>query len=111
VDVEDESSKLAADPRHLNEGVSAGGGDMELLMQVMEAREAIDEAREEEDLVELRNENEERIARSEEVLEHAFMDGDLSRAAREAVRLRYWVNIRDSLHGWEKGKGGGDLHH
>ena len=25
-------------------------------------------------------------------------------AMQEAVRLRYWINIKESLDGWEKGK-------
>lgn len=78
--------------------------DPGLLMTVLEAREAIEEAVEEHDLDGLRAENEARIRESEEVLEGAFAGDDIELAKREAVKLRYWVNIWDSLHNWEKGK-------
>jgi molecular chaperone HscB len=38
------------------------------------------------------------------VLDEAFRKDDLVKAKEEAVRLRYWVNIKESLDGWEKGK-------
>lgn len=78
--------------------------DPTLLMTVLEAREAIEEAVEEHDLDELRRENDARISASEEVLEGAFAGDDIELAKREAVKLRYWVNIWDSLHNWERGK-------
>lgn len=74
-----------------------------LLMTVLEAREVIEEAADEADLEEPREENEERIRASEEVLDRAFAADDIDSAKREAVRLRYWVNIRQSLDNWEKG--------
>ncbi len=76
----------------------------ELLMAVMEAREGIEGAESEEELVPMRDENETRIEASVRVLEEAFARDDLERAREEAVRLRYWVNIRESLDAWEKGK-------
>lgn len=99
--MEDESAKLGEEAE----------GDKELLMEVMEAREQVDEAEGEEDLVSLREENNARIQGSVEILENAFTDGDLETAKSEAVRLRYWVNIDESIQGWEKGVGGGVLHH
>lgn len=78
--------------------------DPELLMEVLEAREAIEDAEREEDLVPLRQENARRERGSEEVLARCFKEGDLEGAALEAVRLRYWVNIRESIDGWERGK-------
>ncbi|KAK3709683.1 hypothetical protein LTR37_010710 [Vermiconidia calcicola] len=96
IDVEDESAKLS---------------EKELLMEVMEAREAVEEVENEEDLVEIRKVNSERIDQSVAVLEKAFADGHMERAAQEAIRLRYWMNIEESIQGWEKGQGGGILHH
>jgi molecular chaperone HscB len=78
--------------------------NQELLMEVLEARESIEEAETEDDLVDLRTENEERIRNSEEELDRAFGSDDIQAAKEEAVRLRYWVNIRDSLDNWEQGK-------
>lgn len=78
--------------------------DPELLMEVLDAREEIENAGEEEELEELRRVNEERIEGSEGVLDRAFKEDDLVAAKEEAVRLRYWVNIRESLDAWERGK-------
>ncbi|RSL80738.1 hypothetical protein CEP51_006371 [Fusarium floridanum] len=75
-----------------------------LLMLVLEAREEIEEAESEEDLAEPRAANDARIAQSEEVLERAFQHDDIEAAKHEAVRLRYWVNIKESLDNWERGK-------
>ncbi len=96
IDVEDESAKLE---------------ENELLMEVMEAREAVDEVENEEELVSIREENNGRIGKSVEILEKAFATGEMETAAQEAIRLRYWMNIEESIHGWEKGQGGGMIHH
>lgn len=74
-------------------------------MEVLDAREAIEDAESEEDLVGLREVNEGRIRVSEGVLEEAFKRDDVEGARGESVRLRYWVNIRESIEGWERGKG------
>lgn len=78
--------------------------DPELLMEVLDAREEIENAQEEEELEEMKRVNDERIEASEQVLDRAFKDDDIRSAKEEAVRLRYWVNIKESLDGWEKGK-------
>ncbi|KAI0850580.1 Co-chaperone Hsc20 [Daldinia vernicosa] len=78
--------------------------DPELLMLVLETREAIEEAEAEEDLEGLRAENEARIRESEDRLARAFEEDDGERARREVTRLRYWVNIRDAVRDWEEGK-------
>ena len=96
IDVEDESAQIS---------------DNALLMEVMEAREAVEEVEDEEGLVSIREENEARIGESVKVLEKCFEKGELEAAAQEAIRLRYWSNIAESIHGWEKGVGGGINHH
>ncbi|KAI0543084.1 Co-chaperone Hsc20 [Xylaria digitata] len=78
--------------------------DPELLMQVLETRECIEEAREEGDLEALRVENEERIAECEDRLQELFARDSIDEARAETVRLRYWVNVRESINNWEKGK-------
>lgn len=78
--------------------------DPELLMEVLETRETIEEAQAEEDLEPLKKSNEGRIEVSEEILGEAFKQDDMDKAKEEAVKLRYWVNIRESIDGWEKGK-------
>jgi len=78
--------------------------DPELLMLVLETRECIEEAQEEGDLEELKVENEERISVCEDRLEELFEKDDLEGAKEEVTRLRYWINIRESINNWEKGK-------
>lgn len=80
-------------------------------MEVMEAREAVDEVENEEGLASIKEENDGRIDASVNVLEECFGKGDFGAAAQEAIRLRYWSNIAESIHGWEKGVGGGLNHH
>ncbi|KAK8045513.1 hypothetical protein PG993_005537 [Apiospora rasikravindrae] len=86
---------------------SAKVEDPELLMEVLEAREMIEEAESEAALEPLREENAARERGSERVLGELFARGDLEGAAHEAVRLRYWVNIREGIDAWEKGEAGG----
>lgn len=80
-------------------------------MEVLEARETIEDAEEEGELEGLRTVNEERIREVEGELERVFREGDVEGCRRGVVRLRYWVNIRESLDGWEKGKGVPNLVH
>jgi molecular chaperone HscB len=75
--------------------------DPELLMEVLEQ---IEEAENEEDLEGMKDSNDERIRRSEKVLEQAFKEDDIERAKSEAVKLRYWINIKESIDNWEQGK-------
>lgn len=96
VDLEDDSMKLSENA---------------LLMEVMEAREAVEDVESEEELGPLKQENQERIDESVQALEQCFASGDLQGAAHHAIRLRYWKNIEESIHGWEPGQGGGILHH
>jgi len=78
--------------------------DPELLMKVLDAREEIEDAQEEEELEGMKRINDQRIEESEKVLDGAFREDDMELAKGEAVRLRYWVNIKESLDAWEKGK-------
>lgn len=78
--------------------------DPSLLMVVLEAHEEISDATAAEDLEELQAVNDKRIRESEDVLERAFREDDVMAAKKEAVRLRYWVNIKQSLDDWEEGK-------
>ena len=78
--------------------------DPELLMEVLEAREEIESAEEEGELEGMKKVNDRRIENSEGIIDRAFQDDDLESAKRECVRLRYWVNVKESLDGWEKGK-------
>lgn len=101
---------LAGDEAGNHTSVGAAA-DPALLVEVLEAREAIDEAESEADLEGPMAENEERIGRCIEGLRRAFAEGDVDGAIGEAVRLRYWESIKEGIRGWEKGVGGGLLHH
>ena len=87
-----------------DEAGSVAEADPDLLMLVMDAREAIEEAETDEDIAQLRNLNENRIKASVDGLERAFREDDIPAAKAEAIRLRYWENIKESLHNWESGK-------
>lgn len=76
-----------------------------LLMTVLEAREVIDDAKTEEELIPVREENEERIKESVEKLGRAFAAEDVEAARSECVKLRYWMGIREGCDEWEVGKG------
>ena len=78
--------------------------DPELLMDVLEMRENIEAAEEAAELETMQGENDGKIKQSVMVLESAFKRDDISAAKEEAVRLRYWINIKESLNAWEKGK-------
>ncbi|KAI1369544.1 Co-chaperone Hsc20 [Xylaria arbuscula] len=78
--------------------------DPELLMLVLETRECIEEAESEGHLEGLRAENEERIEESVNKLGDMFARDDMEAAREEVVRLRYWMNIRESVDNWERGK-------
>ncbi|KAF2088117.1 Co-chaperone Hsc20 [Saccharata proteae CBS 121410] len=78
--------------------------DPELLMEVLEMRERIEEAGSEEEVEAMKRENGVKVDESVKLLDEAFRTDDVERAKSEAVRLRYWVNIQDSLDQWEPGK-------
>jgi len=78
--------------------------DPDLLMEVLDAREEIEEAQEEHELDGMKVLNGERIDACEKILDVAFREDDMVLAKAEAVKLRYWVNIKESLDRWEKGK-------
>jgi molecular chaperone HscB len=80
-------------------------------MEVMQLREEIEEAEDEKEITRLRAENQTRMDESCSVLEKAFEADDLAAAKKEAVRLRYWVNVHDTIHAWEKGEGVPALQH
>lgn len=73
-------------------------------MEVLEVQEQIEEAESEKDLDGMKRHNDGRIEESVGRLEEAFRNDDVGLAKSEAVRLRYWINIKESLDGWERGK-------
>jgi molecular chaperone HscB len=104
---------LRGDTTHEDDSAKLGeeDEDQELLMEVLELREQIEAAESEAEIANLRGENGVRMDESVKVLEEAFAKDDLATARKEAVRLRYWVNVEDTLHAWEKGEGVPSLQH
>ena len=89
---------------NLAEDETAKLEDPELLLDVLEIREAIESAQEESEVERLKADNDAKIQKSIDLLEGAFAENDVNTATAEAVRLRYWTNIKESLDAWEKGK-------
>lgn len=83
---------------------SARVEDPELLMEVLEARENIEAVKVESELVSMREANERKVGESVQIIERAFQANDIQGAKEEAVKLRYWINIQQSLDSWEEGK-------
>jgi len=97
---------LRGETQHEDDAAKLGEAseDQELLMEVLELRERIEEAEVQRDVDEMKSENEKKVKESVKVLEEAFARDDIEAAKREAVRLRYWVNVEETLHAWEEGK-------
>lgn len=87
-------ARAQADEEHV---LGQAEGDEEILMEVMEAREAAEEAESEEEICNLRAENQRKIDDVVMRLEEAFKKDDLILAKREAVRLSYWIGVEDRL--------------
>lgn len=74
-------------------------------MEVLEANEVLENAEREEELVELKEKNEERIGECIGRLEELFGEDRLEEVRKEVARLKYWVNVAEGLKHWEPGKG------
>ncbi|KAL8964759.1 MAG: hypothetical protein Q9183_004233 [Haloplaca sp. 2 TL-2023] len=98
---EDES--IAGAPSEIG-SMSGGGGEMDadLLMEVMEVREGIESAGSQEEIGELKINNDARKKACENRLDELFRAGDIDGARRETIRLGYWVNVGTALDTWEK---------
>lgn len=80
----------------------------DMLMTVLEAHEALELANLEEDLDDLLTENEARIGAAEEkindILQNQWPIECWDTLIMDAIKLKYWVNIRNGLKDWEPGK-------
>ncbi|CAG8632123.1 7416_t:CDS:2 [Cetraspora pellucida] len=84
--------------------------DPELLMKILDARERLEEAIDEDEAKNIKNESEAKINEIITELSRAFKSNDLVQAKKLTVKLQYWYNIRDAAIGWEQGKPI-DIHH
>ena len=78
--------------------------DPELLMTVLEVREAIEEATTPEDVAAIKAENHARIEAVQRDLATAFRDGRAEDARDRTIELRYWEGLRKACDDWEPGK-------
>jgi molecular chaperone HscB len=78
--------------------------DPELLMMVLEVREAIEEATTPSEVEAIKAENQKRIKDVEMKLEEAFKEGRAEDARDRTIELRYWEGLRKACDDWEPGK-------
>ncbi|EGC33756.1 hypothetical protein DICPUDRAFT_154133 [Dictyostelium purpureum] len=76
---------------------SVGDVDPEVLMEVLEIREAIDEGTDEE-ITKIGNENREKINEVSKELESLFEKKDYQEALKRTVYLRYLTRIQEEIH-------------
>jgi len=88
----------------MTEDNSSHPTDQGTLMEVMEAQERIEQARDQLEIDRLKEENSARINETTEKLGKAFEAGDAETAKNECVRLKYWRSLQDGLESWEPGK-------
>ncbi|PWN47932.1 Co-chaperone Hsc20 [Violaceomyces palustris] len=76
--------------------------DPELLMEVMELREALEDAGSEEEANAVREENSQFLNSSIKALADAFSSNppDLEKAKKATIELRYWTNIEKAAREW-----------
>lgn len=78
--------------------------DGELLFEILDIHENLENVNNEQELEPVKLENDERIAKSEAILNDLFNKQDYETAAVETIRLRYWWNIDNAIKNWEPGK-------
>lgn len=78
--------------------------DPELLMKILDTRERLEEATDENEAKNIKDESEVRINEIITKLSQAFKSNDLVQAKALTIRLQYWYNIREAAIEWEPGK-------
>lgn len=78
----------------------------EMLMMVLEAHESLEIASDESDLDGISAENDERIKTSEQAINKLLKYDPINwdQLMMEAIRLKYWMNIKNGIKEWEPGK-------
>ncbi|KAG0234341.1 hypothetical protein BGW42_006733 [Actinomortierella wolfii] len=76
----------------------------ELLMEVMEARELLEEAETEDEVNQLKSQNDARIEETTKGLSKAFKEDDIATAKTLAIQLQYWIRIQNVIRDWAAGK-------
>ncbi|KAF9405212.1 hypothetical protein BGZ94_003690 [Podila epigama] len=92
--------ELFQSPIHESESLD----NPELLMEVMEARELLEDAQTEEEVQDLKDVNDQRIEETVKGLHVAFERMDLEEAKTLAIQLQYWIRIQNVIRDWAAGK-------
>ncbi|KAF9123183.1 hypothetical protein BGW39_009206 [Mortierella sp. 14UC] len=92
--------ELLGAPIHETESLN----EPELLMEVMEARELLEDAQTEDEVQELKSVNDARIKDTVAGLSKTFKDQDLEQAKTLAIELQYWIRIQNVIRDWAAGK-------
>ncbi|KAF9286251.1 hypothetical protein BGZ68_003090 [Mortierella alpina] len=92
--------ELLGAPIHETESLD----ETELLMEVMEARELLEDAQTEEEVDDLKHVNDARIKDAVSGLSKAFKDQDMQQAKTLAIQLQYWIRINNVIRDWAAGK-------
>jgi molecular chaperone HscB len=76
-------------------------------MAVLEVQERLEEGDvSHEELGEMKRVNAARVVETERRLGNLIERGFWEQARAEAIRLKYWMNVKEGLDHWEPGKGG-----
>lgn len=78
--------------------------DAQLLMTVLEVREAIEDAGDHDEIEAIKQENDVRIKNVQRELAEAFQHGRAEEARDKTIELRYWEGLRRACDDWEPGK-------
>ncbi|KAF9919247.1 hypothetical protein BX616_010499 [Lobosporangium transversale] len=92
--------ELLGVPIHETESLN----EPELLMEVMEARELLEDAQTEEEVEGLKEINNGRIQQAVDGLSKAFREQNLEAAKALAIELQYWIRIQNVIRDWAAGK-------
>lgn len=102
---DDTSKQLIA---HFQESSTSNASHyQDVLMVVLEAHETLEFASNEQDLEELEQENDERISQGEHIVENLLQEQqppNWDLLMMEAIKLKYWMNIKTGIRDWEPGK-------
>lgn len=78
--------------------------DKQLLFEILDIHETLENITDEMELESIKLENDERIAKSEELLDSLFQNNQFDKAAVETIRLKYWYNINNAIKNWAPDK-------
>ena len=67
------------------------------LMEIMEAREAAEDAGSEDELGRLQGENDNRCAAMESTVENLLRDGEWDRVREEVGKWKFWIGLGEAL--------------